>query len=74
MKQFATFGRLGEQWELLEGPNADGDGQRKKVKSTVTAGGNGKHEEIILVDLKTRPDKRRKLDPAKGGKPSKKKA
>ena len=74
MRQYATFGRLGDKFDLIAGPNGDRDGQTATIKEFIVAGGNGKHEEVLLINIKGAPEKRRRLDPAKGGKPSKKKA
>ena len=74
MRQYATFGRVGDKFDLISGPNADREGQKEAIKEMTDKGGNGKHEEVLLVNIKSAPEKRRRLDPSKGGKPSKKKA
>lgn len=68
MRSIATFGRIGDSYELLAGPNNDRDAQAKAVKEMIDAGGNGKHEELLLVDIKRGALKRRRIDPAQGGK------
>jgi hypothetical protein len=68
MREIATFGRIGDSYELLAGPNSDRDAQASAVKAIIEAGGNGKHEELLLVDIKQGAMKRRRIDPSQGGK------
>jgi len=74
MRQYATFGRVGNKFDLIAGPNADREGQKEAIKGMIVAGGNGKHEEVLLVNIKSAPEKRRRLDPKKGGSAPSKKA
>jgi len=75
MTQYATFGRLGQDFDLVAGPNSDYEAQNKLLKDTLEAGGNGKHEELYIVAITSNPRKRRRIDPEVGGsKPAKKKA
>ena len=67
MKTFATFGKIGDEFELVAGPNSDYESQSGLVKAASTEG--SEYEQIILVDLGRGTVKRRR--PAKIEKPAK---
>lgn len=59
MKVFATFGQVGDDFELIAGPDADYEGQSKLVKELVLKG--GKYDHVRLVDVKGGTLKRRRI-------------
>lgn len=61
MKCFATFGKIGDEYELIAGPNSDYQSQADILKDATVTGST--YDTIHLVDLARGTVKRRK--PAK---------
>lgn len=58
MKCFATFGRVGDEFELIAGPNGDYESQANILKDATVSGSD--YEAIHLVDIGKGTVKRRK--------------